>query len=334
MHHESCYIDALDDHKIHVNIWKKTKAIKKPRAILHINHGMAEHGARYAVIAERFVQQGYVVYAHDHRGHGKSVQNAELLGHYADTDGWEKIVSDVLQVNQSIHESYPNAPVIILGHSMGSFIVQSYLVSHGETVAAALLSGSAFGDKATIQFGAFLAKMETRRQGALGRSKLLDFFSFGIYNREFKPFRTSADWLSTDPLEVDKYIADPLCGFLCTNQMWSDLLAGMKDISNTDTLRKIPNAVPILAFSGELDPLSYNKRKTHGIEKLSSHLRTSGQHYVTHKLYPGGRHEILNESNRHEVIDDVLQWAEDNCDLPTLKRATKTTKKNTTLESA
>lgn len=334
MHHESCYIDAPDDHKIYVNIWKKSKGIKKPRAILHINHGMAEHSARYAVIAERFVQEGYVVYGHDHRGHGKSVQHTELLGHYADNDGWGKIVSDVLHVNQSIHASYPNTPVIILGHSMGSFIVQSYLALHGDTVTAALLSGSALSDKATIQFGSFLARMETRRQGVLGRSKLLDFFSFGIYNREFRPFRTSADWLSTDPLEVDKYIADPLCGFLCTNQLWTDLLAGMKDISNINTLQEIPNSLPILAFSGELDPLSYNKRKTHGIEKLSSHLRSSGQHYVTHKLYPGARHEILNETNRHEVIDDVLKWVEGHSDLPTLKKSSKMTKKNKDLESA
>mgnify|MGYP002700494835 FL=1 len=334
MHHESCYIDALDDHKIYVNIWKKSKAIKKPRAILHINHGMAEHSARYAAIAERFVQEGYVVYGHDHRGHGKSVQHAELLGHYADDDGWKKVISDVLQVNNAIHTSYPSTPVIILGHSMGSFIVQSYLASHGDTVDAALLSGSALSDKATMQFGAFLTKLETRRQGVLGRSKLLDFVSFGVYNREFRPFRTSADWLSTDPLEVDKYIADPLCGFLCTNQLWADLLAAMKDVSDIKTLQKIPNTLPILAFSGELDPLSYNKRKTHGIEKLSSHLRSSGQHYVTHKLYPGARHEILNETNRHEVIDDVLQWTEEHCDLPALKKPAKNTKKNTDLESA
>ncbi len=334
MHHESCYIDAPDDHKIYVNIWKKSKAIKKPRAILHINHGMAEHSARYAVIAEHFVQEGYVVYGHDHRGHGKSVQNTELLGHFADNDGGGKIVSDVLHVNQSIQASYPNTPIVILGHSMGSFIVQSYLTLHGDTVAAALLSGSALSDKATVQFGTLLAKMETRRQGVLGRSKLLDFFSFGIYNREFKPFRTSADWLSTDPLEVDKYIADPLCGFLCTNQLWADLLAGMKDIADLNTLYKIPNTLPILAFSGELDPLSYNKRKTHGIKKLSSHLRASGQHYVAHKLYPGGRHEILNETNRLEVIGDVLHWVNEHCDLTALKKSAKNTKKNQTLESA
>jgi len=334
MHHESCYVDALDDHKIYVNIWKKDKAIIKPRAILHINHGMAEHSARYAVIAERFVEEGYVVYAHDLRGHGKSVQHTELLGHYADNDGWSKIVSDLRQVNQSIHTSYPNTPIIILGHSMGSFIVQSYLTQHGDTVDAVLLSGSALSDKATMQFGSFLAKMETRRTGALGRSKLLDFFSFGVYNREFRPFRTSADWLSTDPLEVDKYIADPLCGFLCTNQLWTDLLEGMKDISNVETLQKIPNTLPILAFSGEQDPLSYNKRKTHGIKKLSSHLRTSGQHYVSHKLYPGARHEILNETNRHEVINDILEWVEEHCDLPAIQNPVQKTKKDKSLESA
>lgn len=334
MHHESCYIDAPDNHKIYVNIWKKTKSTKKARAVLHINHGMAEHSARYEAVAERFVDNGYIVYAHDHRGHGKSVENTELLGHYADDNGWEKIVADLLLVNKSIHSQHPDTPVVILGHSMGSFIVQSYIAQHGNTVDAALLSGSALSDKYTLQFGSFLAKVETRRQGNLGRSALLDFFSFGIYNREFKPFRTSADWLSRDPSEVDKYVEDPLCGFLCTNKLWTDLLAGMKDIADVNTIRSIPNDLPILAFSGERDPLSYNKRKTHGIEQLSSHLRCSGQHFVSYKLYPEGRHEILNETNRHEVIDDLLEWVEAHCELPKMRAKPNRPKQDKKLESA
>ncbi|OUS23684.1 hypothetical protein A9Q99_26980 [Gammaproteobacteria bacterium 45_16_T64] len=334
MHHESCYIDAPDDHRIFVNIWKKTKSTKKVRAILHINHGMAEHSDRYAALAERFVEEGYIVYGHDHRGHGKSVKHAELLGHYADKNGWEKVISDVFLVNRLIRERHEGTPIIIMGHSMGSFIVQAYLAENGRTVDAALLSGSALSDKLTVNFATVLAKLETKRSGPLSRSKALDFFSFGIYNREFKPTRTSADWLSRDKDEVDKYINDPLCGFLCTNQLWIDLVSGIKDIGSPDTVKKIPNDLPIFAFSGERDPLSYNKSKTHGIDLLTSHLKHSGQHYVTQKLYPGARHEILNETNRHEVIDDVLEWTEKACKLPPLKTTSTRAKKNVTTESA
>ena len=334
MHHESRYIDALDNHEIYVNIWKKTKSTKNAKAILHFNHGMAEHSDRYAVIAERFVAEGYIVYAHDHRGHGKSVQRTEMLGHYADENGWEKVISDVLQVNTLIKSQHPNTPIIIMGHSMGSFIVQSYLVSHGDTVSAALLSGSTLGDKLLREFGSFLTKVETRRQGSLGKSAALDFASFGIYNREFSPTRTGADWLSRDPTEVDKYVADPLCGFLCTNQLWADLLGGMKDIAKVKTIKKIPNDLPILLFSGELDPLSHNKKKVHGLHQLTSHLRTGGQHYVTCKLYPEARHEILNETNRHEVIDDLVEWIESNCKINKIRATAKPSKKNSPLESA
>ena len=331
MYHQSCFIDSLDDHQIHINIWKKTQSTKKANAILHICHGMAEHGSRYADTAERFVEAGFIVYAHDHRGHGQSVQHAELLGQFAEVDGWKKVVSDTLQVNQFIQSAHKDTPIIILGHSMGSFITQSYIVLHGNTVNGAILSGSMLNDKAALNFGTTLASLETRRQGPLGRSKVLDFFSFGIYNREFRPNRTHADWLTRDNKKVDEYINDPLCGFLCTNQFWKDMLNGLKDISRLSTLQKIPNKLPIFAISGKVDPMSYKKRKKHGIEQLVSLLKSSGQHYVDYKLYPDGRHEILNELNRNEVIDDLLSWIDSQLSLPMPKSDSNN---NLTLESA
>ena len=310
MHHELCYIDAMDEHRIPINIWKQSNTTQHAKAIIHINHGMSEHSTRYAPVAERFVENGYIVIGHDHRGHGQSIQHPDQQGHYADKDGWQKVISDVNQVNQEIHRQYANTPVVILGHSMGSFIVQSYIAQYGDTVDAALLSGSAFNEKMTIKVASLLTWFESHRTSPLGKSNLIHFVSFGSFNRNFNPARTKSDWLSRDPTEVDKYLSDSLCGFLCSNQLWADLLAALMDLTKIETVRAIPNNLPILAFSGELDPLSYNKNKTHGIELLASHLRHGGQQLVDTKIYPKARHEILNETNRHEVIGDLIEWIE------------------------
>lgn len=309
MYQDTLQFTAVDGHEIFTRVWKPAKNTQQPRGVFHINHGMAEHSARYAPLAERLVEEGFIVIAQDHRGHGYSVKNGEVLGHYADKKGWHLVLKDLQQINEYIHKEYPGVPVILFGHSMGSFIVQGYAVDHGASVNAIILSGSAYHTEFELSYAKLAAAVEKKRIGPKGRSYLIDALSFGEYNKAFKPNRTSSDWLSRDPRQVDAYINDPLCGFLCTNQLWLDLVSGISVITKTKNLQRIPNQIPYLLISGEQDPMSYDP-KLHGINKLKHRLESAGQESVTMKLFPQGRHEILNEVNSVEVIEFVVNWAE------------------------
>lgn len=310
MQSEKFFVTSLDNHKIFVRRWTSAATSPAPRAVVHILHGMAEHCTRYEPIAERLVEQGYVVFGHDHRGHGYSVPQGGLLGHYADQNGWQLVIADALKVNETIRRQYPDTPVVVLGHSMGSFITQGYLMQHGRTVNAVILSGSTANSPMSVRSGRMLAHLEKLRSGPKGRSSLIDLATFTNYNRQItRNPRTDCDWLSRDECEVDKYVNDPLCGFLCTNQLWLDLTGGMDFISRAPNIRKIPGDLPFYLIAGERDPLSFDSNK-HGVEKLANLLRDGGVKDVSVKLYEGGRHEILNEVNRHQVVDDVLAWLE------------------------
>lgn len=306
-------LTAPDGHRLFVRQWRDS-SLSEPRAVLHINHGVAEHCARYADVARHFTRLGYVVYAHDHRGHGFSVTGDEALGHFADQDGWKKVIEDVYLVNEHIRKSYPGTPVILMGHSMGSFIVQSYAIRHGDTIDTLVLSGSAFHTPFSLSYGELVMRIEAARAGQRGRSKLINLLTFATYNKTFSPVRTPADWLSRDSRQVDRYLEDTLCGFLCTNRLWLDLMHGLKEIIQHRNLQKIPNRIPVLLFSGEMDPMSYDPQE-HGIKKLADRLKTCGQHTVHYRVFPKGRHEILNETNRDEVLIFWSQWLEHHAPL-------------------
>ncbi len=298
-----------DGHDIFVRLWMPEKGVSQARNVIHINHGMAEHSARYAPIAERLTRAGAIVYAHDTRGHGRSVQGHDLLGHYADQDGWNKVISDVKCVNEHIREQHPTLPLVIFGHSMGSFVVRCFMKRNPDAATAMILSGTASHSLVDIIKARAGITLETFRHGPKGRSELLDALSFATYNKVFAPNRTVADWLSRDPREVDKYVNDPLCGYLCTNQFWSDLIGGIEEIRLPSAIRPLKKTMPVLMFSGERDPLSFHPTE-HGIRKLANMYETAGMQNVAVKLFPNGRHEILNETNRQEVIDFLIEWME------------------------
>lgn len=304
------HLSSLDNHRIFVRRWR-SDASTPPRAIIHILHGMAEHSQRYAPLAAHLVDQGYVVFAHDHRGHGYSIPAGGLLGHFADHDGWHRVVADAHKVNEYLRHEYPGVPIVMIGHSMGSFITQSYLLRYGKTVDAVVLSGSAMSNRMGVRSARMLAHLEKLRSGPKGRSPLIDRATFGQYNRQItRQPRTGADWLSRDPAEVDKYVDDPLCGFLCTNQLWLDLTDGLEQIVNLRHAHALHPDIPFLLLSGKSDPLSDDPRQ-HGIERLAEHWRNAGLHHVDLKLYPNARHEIFNETNRQEVFEDLLNWLND-----------------------
>ena len=300
MNHSTFWLTANDHTRLYVNQWLPEGPA---RAMIMLSHGMAEHSGRYGRLAEALCAAGYGLYALDQRGHGRTADEG-TLGLYAEKDGWNKVVGDLASLNQHIAHQAPGLPIILLGHSMGSYIAQAYLLHHSASLNGAILSGSNFQPVALYRAAELIARIERARQGLRGRSALIDFLSFGSFNKAFKPNRTAFDWLSRDPVEVDKYINDPLCGFRCTNQLWVDLLGGLQQISKASNLAQIDPGLPILVIGGECDPVSEGKR----LKSLAHALREAGCQNLQLTLYPQARHEVFNETNRDVVTADVLAW--------------------------
>lgn len=304
MSFETTRLATDDSASIAVYQWALPSGVA-PKAVVQLAHGMAEHARRYDHVAQTLRQAGYAVYASDHRGHGQTARSPEDLGFFAYTDGWQRVVDDLHRVNRHIEARHPEVPIVLLGHSMGSFLAQQYLFTHGSTLAAAVLSGTNSGGAALVRVALGLAHIERLRLGPRGRSKLLQAASFGDFNRRFKPARTEFDWLSRDPAEVDKYIADPLCGFSMTVQGWIDVFGGLLRIEEQASRERVPRDLPIYLFAGAEDPVGHAGK---GVVGLFDAYRRAGVADVTHKLYAGGRHEMFNEINRDEVTGDLIAW--------------------------
>ena len=302
MTHDTFWLTTSDHQRLFVNQWLPEPPLK---AVILLSHGMAEHSGRYQRLASALCAEGYGVYAADQRGHGQSAAQG-VLGHYADQGGWSKVVGDLASLNQHIGQQHPGVPMVLLGHSMGSYIAQAYLLHHSASLQGAVLSGSNFQPPALYRTARQIARLESWRQGPLGRSALIEWLSFGSFNKAFKPTRTPFDWLSRDPAEVDRYVADPLCGFRCCNRLWIDLLSGLEHISRPANLAQIDPNLPILVMGGECDPVSAGKR----LKDLTGALRLSGNQHVQLRLYPRARHELLNETNRDEVTAQLIDWLE------------------------
>jgi alpha-beta hydrolase superfamily lysophospholipase len=292
-------LNARDGVALFIYRWLPEQA---PKAIVQIAHGWAEHAARYARVAEALCREGYAVYADDHRGHGRTAIMPADLGFFAESDGWNKCVDDLWQLSQRIRADHPQTPVVIFGHSLGSFMVQQFICDHGDAVVAAVLSGSNGKPPATAPLGLLVARLERLRVGAHGKSPPLQRLFFGAFNKPFSPARTSFDWLSRDPAEVDKYIADPLCGFDSHVQLFIDILRALPALSRSSRQACIPKSLPIYIFRGSADPVGAN------IDQLLAAYRAAGLRNVTYRLYPDGRHEMLNEVNRDEVTRDLIVW--------------------------
>ncbi|MGD8860170.1 MAG: alpha/beta hydrolase [Myxococcales bacterium] len=297
-------LTADDGTPIHVYRWAPD-GDAEPRAVVQIAHGMAEHGGRYAPVAEALTAAGYLVYADDHRGHGVTAGDPSSYGYFAPEHGWRRVVEDLHALNRHIASEHPGLPRFLLGHSMGSFMTQTYLYTHGDSIDGAILSGSSAPQAAAAIGGRGVAYVERLRLGPKGHSALLQRASIGEYNRRFKPNRTDADWLSREPAEVDKYLADPACGFDMTVQGWIDLFDGMLANADADNLAKVPASLPIYIFSGSQDPVG---RFGAGVRAAADMYRKAGVTDLSVRLYEGGRHEMFNETNRDEVCRDLIDW--------------------------
>jgi alpha-beta hydrolase superfamily lysophospholipase len=273
----------------------------RPRAIVQIAHGLAEHSARYGRLADALNAARYGVYANDLRGHGPSAPPADL-GHFADKDGWAKCLGDLWALNRQIAAEQPGLPIVFLGHSLGSFLGRDFVGRHSDALAGAAFSGSNGKPPAIAALGRVIARIERIRLGQRGKSRLIFQMWFGDFNKRFRPARTEFDWLSRDPKEVDAYVADPLCGFPFTNQLAIDVLDALPRVTSRETLAAIRKDMPIYLFSGERDPVGAN------LKGLIEDLKAAGFARLTTRIYSGARHETLNETNRDEVTREFIAW--------------------------
>ncbi len=307
MRYTCFWLPAQDATRIHVHSWHPDGDAK---ASLLISHGMAEHGGRYHELGEALARTGTAVYAPDLRGHGQTAKEG-LLGHFADTDGWNLVIEDLRALNHHIRCENPQTPLFMLGHSLGSYLVMNYLMQYSCSVQGALLSGPQYL-RTTLRYrlARLVASAECWRQGPRGRSKLLHAMIYRPIQRAIQPRQTIHDWLSTDPATVQDYLNDPLCGFMCTNRLWLDVLDGLQRITPLQSMNQISHQLPLFLFGGEQDPLHRGSR----LLDLASALRESGKRSVDVKLYPGMRHEPVNERNRTRVFADIAGWIGQQCD--------------------
>lgn len=292
-------LQAVDGRRIITDLWRP----QRPIALIHLLHGLAEHPARYEHFARHCNRQGIAVAAHNHRGHGENCPEDEL-GHFADENGWNKVISDVALVQDSIRFQVPDVPLVLLGHSMGSYIAQSFLMQGHGRVSALILSGSTYNSRLQLWIGHWIAAIESMRLGKSCPSSLLNKMSFGEFNKSFAPNRTEFDWLSRDESAVDKYIADPLCGAESSSRLWFDLTGGLLDVTSAKALRKIRPDLPILITGGAADPVGGRE----GLSRLAKQYEKSGNRNTTLKIYAQARHEMFNEINNDEFNQNITRW--------------------------
>lgn len=283
-----------------LNMMPQWQPADRIRANLIICHGMAEHGARYARLAKALTRQGIAVYAPNLRGHGPDAasQLGQLVG------GWAALEADLLHWVQSVRSLCPDTPLILLGHSMGSYLVQGFLLQHSALIDAVILSGSNAHPPGLSRVGRLAARIEGLMRADGAAAETLGKLSFGQFNKAFTPNRTEFDWLSRDPAEVDAYINDPMCGFTLSADYWQELFSTLLRIANREQLQHIRPTLPLLIMGGDADPVSAG----HGLRKLQQRLQQAQLKKVELLLYPQARHEVFNEINRDQVTSDMLSW--------------------------
>lgn len=302
------FLSADGIHQIQCRLWLPACP---PRGMVQIVHGVAEHMGRYEDTARFLTGHGFAVCGEDHLGHGRTASDGKF-GYFGPKNGWSLLVRDIAQLRQRMGRRFPGIPYFILGHSMGSFLTRTYLIQYPGTVHGAILSGTGQEAPALVSMGQALSALLCRLKGPDYVSDLVYSLSLGNYNRPFRPNRTDSDWLSRDEASVDAFLADPLCGFHPTVGMFRDMLGGIRFIGAPRNAAKMDPATPVLFLSGDRDPVGSMGA---GVQRVAKLFTDAGCRSLSVKLYPGARHEILNEINRREVWDDLLRWLEKNLPL-------------------
>lgn len=278
-----------------------------PKAVVQIAHGIAEYIDRYDEFMSFLAEHGYVAVGNDHLGHGKSIRTPQEQGFFAESEGWDRVVEDMDRLRALMRQEYPDLPTIFFGHSMGSFLTRTYIIRYPGKADAVVLSGTGHQGKALVLAGCAMSEAAVKLYGPRKIGQTLNNICFGAYNKGFDQPRTAFDWLNRDEAEVDKYVADPLCGFVATVSLFRDMMGGIRFITDQKNIDRMNKDAPVLFISGGSDPVGENGR---GVERAYEAFCRAGVKDVSMRLYPGGRHEVLKELNKDQVFSDVLTWLE------------------------
>ncbi len=289
--------------EIHNMEWKPEGEVK---AVLQICHGMMEYIKRYDEFAQYLCDQGYYVVGNDHLGHGKSVQAKSEYGFFNAKYGNACVIGDIHTLRQRTMKKYPDVPYFMLGHSMGSSLLRQYIQMYGNGLSGAILTGVVSDHrKAQLLLGKRVCRLMAVFRGWHYRSKFVDRMVIGSYGRKFKPARTRADWITSDRERLEAYASDPLCSFMFTVNAYYSMFSGMISMQRKESVYMIPKNLPILFVSGADDPVgNFGK----GVRKVYEKYRAAGIQDVSLRLYIGDRHEVLNETDRQQVYEDLAVW--------------------------
>lgn len=300
---EEFTFDSRDgETKLHAVRWvPEGKAL----CILQIVHGMAEYIERYEELAQFLGEKGILVTGDDHLGHGKSVPEDGIYGYFCEQDPATVVVRDVHRLKKMTQEDYPGVPYVILGHSMGSFILRNYLFRYGTGIEGAIICGTGSKPQALVKMSQAIAAVQGVFLGGAHVAKLIDKLAFGAYNKRITDPKTTFDWLCRDEKIVDAYMKDDLCGFTFTVNGFKTLFQLLNRLNQKDNLAKMPKELPVHFISGDMDPVGdYGE----GVKKAYEDFVQTGMERVSIKLYPGGRHELLNETNKMQVYGEIYTW--------------------------
>lgn len=309
MQFKNYFFETSDGHQLWVNRWMPDEG-QKIKAVIQLHHGLAEHTLRYDRFGSILAENGYVLNAYDMRGHGRTGENSEsnnsgLMGKLADKNGFMRVVDDLDEMIAQDKKDFPDTPVILFGHSFGSFISQAYLEKYGSNIKACVLSGTAGPRNALIAVAKPLVSVITFFRGKNTVVPFLSRLAFGSYNAKIQNPVSANAWLSRNEMNVQTYDMDKWCGIDLRAGFFKDMMTGLSYIHNSKNMKKIPAELPLLFIYGKEDPVGdYGKT----IEKLIGIYRKNGVSDITVKAYENDRHELLNEDDRETVENDILSW--------------------------
>lgn len=274
------------------------------RGVVQLSHGMIDYVGRYTRIIEHLTAQGYVFAGNDHLGHGKTAASPEDFGFFASRDGYKRVIDDLFSMNKLLHEEFPECPIVLFGHSMGSFVARLYATEHRESIDALIIHGTS-GPNPLLGMGKCVIAALKLLRGERHRSKLVTGIAFGSYNDHYPKSEGSNAWLTREIALVADRDTDPYTSFIFTLSGYGDLFKLIGKCNEREWFDTFPCDLPTLVISGEDDPVgNYGKGVRYVHEKLSER----GVKELSLKLYPGARHELFNETNRAEVFSDLTDW--------------------------
>lgn len=297
-------MSCSDSHVLYYHAWIPEG--EKVNAVVHLLHGMAEHSLRYDRFARFLNKQGIALYAQDHRGHGLTATKAEeTLGWFAQENGWMRVAEDSKELSNLIASDYPQTPLFLMGHSMGSFLTRTIITDTPDLYDGVIIMGTGASMGILGKIGGMIARSHVKKYGSKFVDESLNKMSFGSYNKRIPDAQSAFSWLSRDEKEVEKYEDDPLCGFVCTAKFFDDMLEGIGYANSIERAKNLHNDLPILIISGSMDPVgNYGK----GLVKVQEFYRQAGIKDLILHLVEGARHELLNETDRDSTMKYLASW--------------------------